>query len=30
VLDELARPTILAGPSEADLRTAYAAIGGAA
>ncbi|WP_166390061.1 3-dehydroquinate synthase [Nocardioides ochotonae] len=30
VLDELARPTILAGPSEDDLRTAYAAIGGAA
>lgn len=30
VLDGLARPRILAGPAEADLRAAYAAIGGAA
>jgi 3-dehydroquinate synthase len=30
VLDDLARPTVLAGPSEADLRAAYAAIGGVA
>ena len=28
VLDDLARPRILAGPDEADLRAAYAAIGG--
>jgi 3-dehydroquinate synthase len=30
VLSDLAEPTVLAGPSEADLRAAYAAIGGAA
>jgi 3-dehydroquinate synthase len=30
VLDELAKPTVLAGPSEDDLRAAYSAIGGAA
>ncbi|MEP9364786.1 3-dehydroquinate synthase [Nocardioides sp. CN2-186] len=30
VLADLARPTVLAGPSEADLRAAYAAIGGPA
>jgi 3-dehydroquinate synthase len=29
VLDDLATPRILAGPSEDDLRAAYAAIGGA-
>ena len=29
VLADLARPTVLAGPSESDLRAAYAAIGGA-
>jgi 3-dehydroquinate synthase len=28
VLDDLARPVVLAGPSEEDLRAAYAAIGG--
>jgi len=28
VLSDLARPTVLAGPDEADLRAAYAAIGG--
>ncbi len=30
VLDDLARPVVLAGPSESDLRAAYAAIGGTA
>lgn len=30
VLDDLARPVVLAGPDEADLRAAYAAIGGSA
>ena len=28
VLDDLARPAVLAGPDEDDLRAAYAAIGG--
>jgi 3-dehydroquinate synthase len=28
VLDDLARPAVLAGPADDDLRAAYAAIGG--
>ena len=30
VLDDLAKPVVLAGPSEDDLRAAYTAIGGGA